>query len=172
MGALVDLSILVFFMFAIALPLAQIVLGSLQGISGSTETGRSPLAESSLTATWSGKLLVTLGIAVFGGLVTVLAAFGMTYGIQRSRSRVTRWLLSLGSWVPLMAPGIVLSVALLWAYLATPLVAVFGTPWLLLFALAVASIPIAIRALEGVVAQVSPTLEDAARIAAPASCAR
>jgi ABC-type Fe3+ transport system, permease component len=163
---LVDLSIFVFFLFAIALPLAQIVLGSFQGYFGvygnwTVRHYAEVIADNDMVQT----LLVTLGIAVFGGLVTVLAAFGMTYGIQRSRSRATRWLLSLGSWVPLMAPGIVLSVALLWAYLATPFVReLFGTPWLLLFALAVASIPIAIRALEGVVAQVSPTLEDAARM--------
>jgi iron(III) transport system permease protein len=67
--------------------------------------------------------------------------------------------------VPATAPGIVLSVALLASYIATPLLRqLFGTPWLMMLALGVGGIPIAVRAAEGMIAQVSPELEDAAHI--------
>jgi iron(III) transport system permease protein len=85
--------------------------------------------------------------------------------MQRHPGTFLARLARVGSWVPIFAPGIVLSLALLWAYLNTPFVKyLYGTPWLMLFALIVGSIPVAVRAVEGIVAQIGREVEEAARI--------
>lgn len=163
----VSLSIGLFLLIALVLPVVQIVWGSFQSFFG---------VYGSLTLTHYNKLLadpgtirtlwVTLAIAVFGGAITVTVAFAMAYIMQRSPPGPLSWLVRFASWIPATAPGIVLSLALVWSYLYTPLLnRLYGTPWLMLTALIVASIPIAVRATEGMVAQISVELEEAARIA-------
>jgi iron(III) transport system permease protein len=163
---LVDASIIGFITIAILLPIVQIALGSFQPFFGlygvwTLDNYRNTLSDTIVVKT----LRDTLVIAVFGGLVTVAGAFGMAYVMQRQPGTLLAHLSRIGSWVPAAAPGIVLSLALLWSYLNTPLVSrLYGTPWLLLFALIVGSIPVAVRTLEGIVAQVGPEVEEAARV--------
>ena len=162
----VDLFIAGFIIVAIVLPIVQIVIGSFQpffGLYGTWTLNNytSLLDDDDVLRT----LLVTLGIAVFGGLITVSSAFAMAYVMQRRPGTPIAWLSRLGSWVPAFAPGIVLSLALLWSYINTPgLRQLFGTPWLMLLALIVGSIPVAVRTVEGIVAQVGREVEEAARI--------
>jgi iron(III) transport system permease protein len=162
----VDASILGFITIAILLPILQIALGSFQPFFGlygvwTLDNYRNSLSDAIVVKT----LRDTLAITVFGGLFTVAGAFGMAYVMQRRPGTVLAHLSRIGSWVPAVAPGIVLSLALLWSYLNTPLVKqLYGTPWLLLFALIVGSIPVAVRTLEGIVAQVGPEVEEAARV--------
>jgi iron(III) transport system permease protein len=163
---LVDVSIIAFIVIGIGLPIVQIVIGSFQPFFGLygvwTLANYASLLDDDLARR---TMVVTLGIAVGGGLITVLAAFGMAYVMQRRRGTALALLSRIGSWVPACAPGIVLSLALLWSYLNTPFLGrLFGTPWLILLALIVGSIPIAVRAIEGIVAQVSPEVEEAARM--------
>jgi iron(III) transport system permease protein len=162
----VDATIVGFVVVAILLPIAQIILGSFQpffGVYGNWTLVNYQYAwndEGSFRA-----MLITLAIAAGGGFVTVSSAFGMAYITQRQPGSPLALLSRVGSWVPACAPGIVLSLALLWSYLNTPLIArLFGTPWLMGFALVVGAIPIAVRAVEGIVAQVGRELEEAARI--------
>ena len=162
----IDLSIVLFLAIAIVLPTVQVALGSFQPFFGlythwTLDNYRTALADEDVFRT----MVVTLAIAVFGGFAAVAASFGIAHVMQRRpRSPLAR-LARIGSWVPATAPGIVLSLALLWSYLNTPLVRqLYGTPWLLLFALVVGSIPIAVRAIEGIVAQVGREVEEAARI--------
>jgi iron(III) transport system permease protein len=161
----VNLSIVLFVVVGIVAPVAQVIMGSFQaffGVYGSwtTDHYQDVLADSEMTRT----LVNTLLISVLGGFATVVCAFVIAYAMQRRRGRISLFL-RVGSWVPLAAPGIVLSVALLWTYLHTPgIKSLYGTPWLLVAALMVATIPVAVRALEGVIAQVGPELEEAARM--------
>ena len=162
----VDLSIVGFIIMAILLPIVQIALGSFQPFFGlygvwTLANYQNALADDRMF----GAMRDTLLIAAFGGFIAVTAAFAMAYVMQRRPGTPLALLSRVGSWVPATAPGIVLSLALLWSYLNTPLVRqLFGTPWLMLFALVVGSIPVAVRAIEGIVAQVGREVEESARI--------
>ncbi|MFI5011685.1 MAG: ABC transporter permease [Hyphomicrobiales bacterium] len=162
----VDISILAFLLIAILLPIAQVALGSFQPFFGlygvwTLANYRTAVGDPDVVrALW-----ITLAIAVVGGFITVVASFGMAHLMQRRPNTPLAILSRIGSWVPATAPGIVLSLALLWSYLNTPIVRqLFGTPWLMLFALVVGSIPIGVRTCEGIVAQVGREVEEAARI--------
>ncbi|MDQ0137701.1 iron(III) transport system permease protein [Neorhizobium galegae] len=163
---LITLSIGIFLVVALVLPIVQIIWGSFQSFFG---------VYGSLTLMHYEKLLgdpatvrtvvTTFAISIGGGAITVAVAFAMAYVMQRRSSGFLAWLVRFGSWIPATAPGIVLSLALVWSYLYTPILnKLYGTAWLMLAALIVASIPIAVRATEGMVAQISPELEEAARI--------
>jgi iron(III) transport system permease protein len=164
-GPLVSLSVVAFVVVGLVGPVFQVVIGSFQGFFGvygvwTTRQYATALATPGTVDT----LITTLLIAVFGGLATVVVAFAVAYVLQRRRGPLSAGA-RLGSWVPLAAPGIVLSLALVWTYLHTPFVDnLYGTPWLLLGALMVSATPVAVRALEGVVAQVGPELEESARM--------
>ena len=163
-GYLVDASIVAFIIVAIVLPLVQIVLGSFQpffGLYGAYTLSNYQFVFGE-DVSWI--LVVTFLIAVTGGFIAVASAFGLALLMQRRPGTFLAGLARLGSWVPVLAPGIVLSLALLWAYLNTPLVkTLYGTPWLMLLALIVGSIPVATRTVEGIVAQVGREVEEAAR---------
>jgi iron(III) transport system permease protein len=165
-GWVLDLSIVAFALIALVAPVMQFVIGSFQPFFG-------------LYGTWTlanyarlvsdpvgiGALRSTLVIAFVGASITVLAGFFMAYVITRAPASAIGILARIGSWVPATAPGIVLSVALLFTYINTPFVRdLFGTPWLMMFALMVGAIPIAVRAAEGMIAQISRELEDAAYV--------
>lgn len=164
-GRVIDLSIAAFFIVGLVGPVVQVVIGSFQGFFGvygvwTTQQYRTALATPGTVEA----LLDTLLIAVFGGLVAVSIAFVLAHVLQRRRGLLNAGA-RLGSWVPLAAPGIVLSLSLVWTYLHTPVLDnLYGTPWLLFCALIVASLPVAVRALEGVVAQVGTELEESARM--------
>jgi iron(III) transport system permease protein len=166
LGWAISLSILSFALLALVAPVVQFVVGSFQPFFG-------------LYGTWTlrnyatvlsdpvgvGALRTTLAIVFLAAPITVMAGFLMAYAMLRQPGSVLSVVSRIGSWVPATAPGIVLSVALLSTYINTPGVrALFGTPWLMALALMVGGIPIAVRAAEGMVAQVSPELESAARI--------
>ena len=165
-GWLIDLSILAFAFIALVAPVAQFVIGSFQPFFG-------------LYGHWTldnyiwilnnrvgiGALQSTLIIAFAGASVTVMAGFFMAYTISRAPASFLGVLSRIGSWVPATAPGIVLSVALLFTYIKTPFIRdLFGTHWLMMFALMVGAIPIAVRAAEGMIAQISRELEEVAYI--------
>jgi iron(III) transport system permease protein len=160
----IEASIVVFIVIALVLPVAQIVMGSFQTYLGVNQwTTRHYTAVFEYPSAIR-TLLITLVFAVFGGLVAVAWSFSMAYMMRRYRD-ASSMLIRIASWVPAAAPGIVLSLALVWAYLMTPGIReLYGTSWLLVLALIVAMVPIAVRAIEGIIAQIGRDLEDAARI--------
>jgi iron(III) transport system permease protein len=165
-GWLVDLSIVIYLVVALLAPMVQFVIGSFQpffGVYGTWTLANyarllnDPVGVSALNS--------TLLIAFVGASITVMVGFFMAYVIIREPKSGMGVLSRIGSWVPATAPGIVLSIALLSTYINTPLVReLFGTSWLMMFALMVGGIPIAVRAAEGMIAQISRELEDAAYI--------
>ena len=165
-GWLVDVSILLYLVVALLAPLFQFVIGSFQpffGVYGTWTLANyarllnDPVGVSALKS--------TLLIAFVGASITVMVGFFMAYVIIREPKSGIGVLSRIGSWVPATAPGIVLSIALLSTYINTPLVReLFGTSWLMMFALMVGGIPIAVRAAEGMIAQISRELEDAAYV--------
>lgn len=167
LGVFLDFVILGFFFVALVLPFLQIVIGSLQSYFGlyTTLTGvnyAAVLGDPDRVAA----LVNSLAISIGGGFLVVMLSFAMTYVMQRTRVRWIAGLFRILSWMPATAPGIVLSLAFVWAYLSTPFIRqLYGTPYLMLIALVVAHVPIAARACEGIITQVSLDLDEAARVA-------
>ncbi|WP_028956741.1 iron ABC transporter permease [Sulfitobacter sp. 20_GPM-1509m] len=165
-AVLFDAIIVGFFAVAFVLPFLQILIGSLQPYFGLY----TKLTTANYVAVIKDRdtldaLVSSLLISVGGGFLVVTLSFLMIYAMQRSKSRPTVALLKILSWLPATAPGIVLSIAFVWAYLSTPLVrSLYGTPFLMLIALVIAHVPIAARACEGIIVQVSTSLDEAARV--------
>ncbi|MFC6762439.1 ABC transporter permease [Sulfitobacter porphyrae] len=163
---LFDAIIVAFFAVAFVLPFLQILIGSLQPYFGLY----TKLTTANYVAVIKDRdtldaLVSSLLISVGGGFLVVTLSFVMIYVMQRSKSRPTVALLKILSWLPATAPGIVLSIAFVWAYLSSPLVrSLYGTPFLMLIALVIAHVPIAARACEGIIVQVSTSLDEAARV--------
>jgi iron(III) transport system permease protein len=103
----------------------------------------------------------TLFLAVVGGAILVVLSGLVAYVVVRTRF-VARRLLELISWLPWTLPGIVLSLAMLWAYIRVP--GLYGTIFILLVAYVTHGIPLGTRVLSGTLAQVSMDLEESARM--------
>ncbi len=165
---LVSLAIAVFLLFALIMPLVQMVIGSLQPYFGMYGT----YTLSNYAAIFADErqlriLFSTLAIATLGGVVVIGLAFTMAYFEKRSSIGFLKLFIRIASWVPATAPGIVLSLAFVWTFVTMPgLRQLYGSNILMGIALVVAHLPLAIRACEGIIAQVSPELEDAARMSA------
>ncbi len=149
---------------ALLLPLSQLVIGSLQPVFGlyshyTLANYRTMFAQQGIGSAF----VSTFGIAIVGGLLAMALAVLLTNLARHRPGRLSR-AISLATWLPWALPGIVLSLAMLWAFLWVPwLRSLYGSTWILLVALAVMATPIAARTMEGAMAQLSPELEESAR---------
>lgn len=151
---------------ALVLPFGQYVIGSFEpyfGVYSHLGLGNYRALLSSSTVLHS--LGTTIMVAVVGGF----AASGLAVWIAVTARQGSSWLRrlpELSVWMLLAVPGITLGLGFVWAYLSVPgLKDLYGTQWIVLIALLVGSTPIASRAVEGSVAQISRELEEAARVA-------
>jgi iron(III) transport system permease protein len=84
--------------------------------------------------------------------------------VVRGRAVSTR-LIGTVTWVPWFLPGILLSLGLLWAYLANPFLRpLFGSLLGLILAIIIREMPFAVQILRGAFGQLGSELEDASRI--------
>ena len=82
-----------------------------------------------------------------------------------SRRTVTAPLLEGFCWIPHVLPGILLSLGVLWLFLATPLRFLFyGTVWGIALALILADSPVTTQAFKAGMLQLGADLEEAARV--------
>ena len=82
-----------------------------------------------------------------------------------SRRIQTAYVLDLLCWLPWVVPGILMSLGLLWIFLATPLRAVFyGSVWGIALALTIKDSPVSTQAFKAAFLQLGPDLEEAARV--------
>jgi iron(III) transport system permease protein len=102
--------------------------------------------------------MLGVGVATLGMLLAAVIA----YVIVRTEFR-GKHILDILTWVPWTVPGIVLSVAMLWAYLALP-GELYGTIWLLIIAVVTTTLPLAVRLMIGTQVQISRELEESSRI--------
>lgn len=167
---------LLFAIGAMALPFATLILGSLQpyfGVfSGLSFSNYQVVLENPEVrqALWN-----TFLVAAGSGFIAMLIAGWIGVALRRGRGAVSRGSLRLATWVPLMMPGVVLGLAIVWAVLTVPtLDGLYGTVWILGLALIVAISPFAGRAVDAALAQVPEDLTDAARVsgAGPIRAAR
>jgi iron(III) transport system permease protein len=151
----------------IGLPLLFLILGSLQKtvaqfrLNGFTLEHWSVLGSSAvLTA-----LKNTLIVGVVAATVGIILVSVVSYIVVRTKFRLRR-VLDIFTWVPYMVPSFVLGVGFLWAALkgiTLPFV-LYGSLILLMIAFVVRLMPLGSRLMNGTMIQLSPELEEAARM--------
>ncbi len=156
--------VLLFIVVALILPIAQVVLSAFQPYLGASELTLQNFERLLKTPSVMNALETTIIVSTIGGLLTVILALVVSFAFVRMKGRLGRYI-QLASWVPAAMPGLVLGLAFLWSVLMTPgTKSIYGTVWILVIGLAVATVPLATRTLEGALAQIGIDMEEAARI--------
>lgn len=149
---------------ALLVPLAQLVIGSLQpvlGVAGFTFKHYLALFNSPNVIR---ALENTFFIGVIGGFFATALAVLISYVALRSKNRLAK-VPELIVWAVVAVPGIVLALAITWAYLSVPgLQSLYGSIWIVLIALIIVVTPIAQRATSGPIGQLGVELEESARV--------
>jgi iron(III) transport system permease protein len=97
----------------------------------------------------------TLGVLLYSTVGYLLA----------SRRLIAPAVLEFFCWLPWVIPGILMSLGLLWIFLATPLRSVlYGTVWGIALALTIHDSPVSTQAFKSAFLQLGPDLEEAARV--------
>jgi iron(III) transport system permease protein len=112
-----------------------------------------------------GSLRNSLAIAGITAVLGVLLYSIVGY-LLASRRLVVPALLEFLCWLPWVIPGILMSLGLLWVFLATPLRGfLYGTVWGIALALTIHDSPVSSQAFKSAFMQLGPDLEEAARVA-------
>jgi len=161
-------ALIVFYaLLALVLPATQLLMGSLTKVFGLYSANLLTLENyrTAIEDTMVRRAVVnTLVLATVGGLITMALTTAVAYIVARTNYRLRR-LLDLAVWVPWTLPGIVLGIALLWAYISVPgLRSLYGTSWLLLLGVVVTVIPVGVRVMAGSLVQLSKELEESSRV--------
>jgi iron(III) transport system permease protein len=113
-----------------------------------------------------GSLKNSLMIASLTAVLGVLLYSSVGYLVASPRKLQSRSALEFFCWLPWVIPGILMSLGLLWIFLATPLRAVlYGTVWGIALALVIQDSPVSTQAFKSAFLQLGPDLEEAARVA-------
>ncbi|MCI5078135.1 iron ABC transporter permease [Oricola sp.] len=158
--------ILVYALLAVILPLVQMLVGSLQPVFGlyrgfTLDNYLAVLDDSQIVRS----LVNTAIVAVIGGFVAMTLAVIIGY-VGRHSGRTTRHVLEFTTWLPWTLPGVVLGLAMLWAYISLPgLKLLYSTIWILMIGLIVAVIPVVSRVSDAALVQIGPELEESSRVA-------
>jgi iron(III) transport system permease protein len=108
--------------------------------------------------------LVWQTLFMSAGAATGVMALTIVSGWLAVRRRSGAWLLDQLATAPLIFPGIVLGVAMIQIYLATP-IAIYGTLWAFIVAFIIRYLPFGMRYSSAGVLQIHPELEEAASVA-------
>jgi iron(III) transport system permease protein len=105
--------------------------------------------------------LIIASVTAIGGILLYSA---LAYLLVSRRTKTAPLLESL-SWIPHVLPGILLSLSVLWLFLATPLrFFLYGTVWGIAFALILADSPVTTQAFKAGLMQLGGDLEESARV--------
>lgn len=105
----------------------------------------------------------SLAIAVVSATGAVLLAASVSWLTVRAGSRATRALDILAS-LPLVVPGVLMGLGVLLTYVRMPIVPIYGTIWLLIFAYVPMFLPFALRYAHSGLLSIHPELEESARM--------
>jgi iron(III) transport system permease protein len=105
-------------------------------------------------------LLRSLYLSTFGATFCVLFTAAIAYIVHRSNAPGRR-LLEQAAGLPIGIPGIVMGLAMIWAYITLP---VWGTLWVLIIAYTTLFMPYGVRALGATLVQIHPELEESSRV--------
>jgi iron(III) transport system permease protein len=157
-----------YFVVMMLLPLAFLVLGSFMRRYGFFNI-KSPFT----LAHWQNMLtdpifMVSLKNSIIIATTTALGGILLysivAYLIVSKRSRMGPWL-DFFCWLPWVVPGILMSLGLLWIFLATPLRSVlYGSVWGIALAMIIKDSPVTTQAFKAAFLQLGSDLEEAARV--------
>jgi iron(III) transport system permease protein len=163
--------VLVYGAASTVLPMAALVVTSLQSYPGVYKSMSLATYTSLLDPVVSGAIKNTIVLGLLGGAAAMLLAIVVAYASQRAPRAVVP-VLRIATFIPLGMPGIVAALAVIWAFVTLPGVrSLYGTIWLLFVALVVVALPAASQASNAAMSQMSPELEEASRVSG-ASAAR
>ena len=157
------------FMIMMVLPLTFLVIGSFMRRYGFFDIS-SPFTFSHWTNLFGDPLFVSslrnsLIIASTTAFLCIVLYSVVGY-LLASRRLMAPSVLEFFCWLPWVIPGILMSLGLLWIFLATPLRSVlYGTVWGIALALTIHDSPVATQAFKSAFLQLGPDLEEAARVA-------
>jgi iron(III) transport system permease protein len=151
---------------AVVLPLAALVLTSLQRFATvildqaqwTLANYRTALELGPIRVALGNSLMLGFGVATIGVVLMAL----LVWIIYRSRI-VGRGAIEYLVMFPQAVPRLVFGLALLWAWLNIP-IPIYGTLWLLAIAYLTVMLPLGVRTLAGVVLQIDKSLEECARV--------
>lgn len=157
--------IVLYALFGLVLPVAQLVLVSLMPFLGVYDNlGFANYNEVLQDPSVVTGIYKTVELAVGAGAVAVVLALAISY-LSRHHPGAPSRLLTTSTWLPWSVPGTALGLGMLWAYIGIPgLARLYGTAALVLIGLVVAATPLAMRTVEPAVTQVGRELEEAARL--------
>jgi iron(III) transport system permease protein len=158
---------LLYFSISLAAPLALLVIGSMMRLYGFFN-----IASPYTLAHW-GELFAdpaffsgvrnSLIVAAGASVVTMLLYSMLAYALTRYRSPVLR-MVETFAWSPWAVPGVLMSLALLWLFLATPLRSVlYGSVIGLAVAFVFRAAPLSVSFFKTSLLQIGPEVEEAAR---------
>jgi iron(III) transport system permease protein len=105
-------------------------------------------------------LLRSLYLSTFGATFCVILTAAVAYIVHRSNAPGRR-LLEQAATMPIGIPGIVMGLAMIWAYITWP---VWGSIWILVIAYLTLFMPYGVRALGATIVQIHPELEESSRV--------
>jgi iron(III) transport system permease protein len=105
-------------------------------------------------------LLRSLYLSVFGATFCVALTAVIAYIVQRSRLPGRKLLEQIGV-MPMGIPGIVMGMAMVWAYITWP---IWGTIWVIAIAYITLFMPYGVRAIGAGITQIHPELEESSRV--------
>ncbi len=157
---------LLYVALAVVLPLAALILTSLQRFATvilsqaewTIANYQTALALGPIRVAIGNSLLLGFGVASIGVILMAL----LVWIIYRSRIKGSGAIEYLVMF-PQAVPRLVFGLALLWAWLNIP-IPIYGTLWLLALAYLTVMLPLGVRTLAGVVLQIDKSLEECARV--------
>ncbi|MCU1416782.1 MAG: binding-protein-dependent transport system inner rane component [Schumannella sp.] len=155
-----------FVFFSVVLPLAAIILGSLQPFLSPTFSSGWTLDNYTKLFTYSGAgqaIINTVELGVISAVVGMALSLVIARMIVRRRSRFSQALEGASS-ATLAIPHIVFGLALLWMWVSLHTLGVYGSKWILIFAYLGLFLPFGVRALVIAFQQFDPVLEEAAHM--------
>lgn len=159
---------LLYFSVMMILPLAFLAIGSLMRRYGFFDISspftlahwQNMLTDPIFLVSLKNSLVIATATAVAG----ILLYSTVAYLLVTKRLHAAQ-LIDFLCWLPWVVPGILMSLALLWLFLATPLRAVlYGSLWGITLAMTIKDSPVSVQAFKAAFLQLGPDLEEAARV--------
>lgn len=156
-----------FFLLAVALPFAQLLVGSFFRLFGFYSWDMLTLEHYEWVfenrQVWRA-IYNTMLLGVLGASATMVLGGMVAYVSVRTKWRGRRLIETL-AWLPWMMPGMVLGVGFLWGFAIIPgPIQIYGTVWALLLAYITLGTPLAVRIMNGTFTQLSFDIEECSRV--------
>ena len=159
---------ILWFLVMMVLPLTFLVIGSFMRRYGFFHISnpftlahwQNLLGDPLFIGSLKNSLIIASTTAILGVLLYSIVGY-----LLASRRLMAPAVLEFFCWLPWVIPGILLSLGLLWVFLATPLRGIlYGTVWGIALALTIQDSPVSTQAFKSAFLQLGPDLEESARV--------